>query len=187
MFCCDKMFSFRAMGLISVGLCQVGAWGCFEEANHLERRNFISISWQIQSTQPGLRAASVDSKADFKLFGKTMDQSTHWLCSQKFITAKTFGSKGVPFFSLCSKKFSRQPHYIFGLRYLKVALIYTGHLMRAQIKFGENSRAIFASDNQVEQEFLFQSVTETIVPKLVAEDVPCLNRSVLCCIKLHLL
>ena len=28
-FCCDETFDFQAMGRIFVGLCQVGAWGCF--------------------------------------------------------------------------------------------------------------------------------------------------------------
>lgn len=28
-FCCDESFDFQSMGRIFVGLCQVGAWGCF--------------------------------------------------------------------------------------------------------------------------------------------------------------
>ena len=28
-FCCDETFDFQAVGRIFVGLCQVGAWGCF--------------------------------------------------------------------------------------------------------------------------------------------------------------
>ena len=28
-FCCDEKFDFQAMGRIFIGLCQVGAWGCF--------------------------------------------------------------------------------------------------------------------------------------------------------------
>lgn len=28
-FCCDESFDFQSVGRIFVGLCQVGAWGCF--------------------------------------------------------------------------------------------------------------------------------------------------------------
>jgi dynein heavy chain 1 len=28
-FCCDETFDFQSMGRIFIGLCQVGAWGCF--------------------------------------------------------------------------------------------------------------------------------------------------------------
>lgn len=31
-FCCDESFDFQSMGRIFVGLCQVGAWGCFVRA-----------------------------------------------------------------------------------------------------------------------------------------------------------
>lgn len=71
-FCCDETFDFQAMGRIFVGLCQVGAWGCFDEANRLEERILSAVSQQIQSIQQGLRAASIDPKAEVELVGKTL-------------------------------------------------------------------------------------------------------------------
>lgn len=99
------------------------------------------------------------------------------LFSQGFCTAETLASKVVPFFSLCDK----QPHYDFGLRALKAVLTSAGHLKRGRLQIKSSSAANSLSDSsssRAEQEILIQSVTETIVPKLVADDVPLLTRSV---------
>ncbi len=50
-FNCDETFDFQAMGRIFVGLCQVGAWGCFDEFNRLEERMLSAVSQQIQTIQ----------------------------------------------------------------------------------------------------------------------------------------
>jgi dynein heavy chain 1 len=76
-FCCDETFDFQAMGRIFVGLCQVGAWGCFDEANRLEERILSAVSQQIQSIQQGLKAASVDPNAEVELVGKTLKINPH--------------------------------------------------------------------------------------------------------------
>jgi dynein heavy chain 1, cytosolic len=46
-FNCDETFDGNAMGRIFVGLCQVGAWGCFDEFNRLEERMLSAVSQQI--------------------------------------------------------------------------------------------------------------------------------------------
>jgi dynein heavy chain 1 len=53
-FCCDENFDMHAMGRIFIGLCQVGAWGCFDEFNRLEERMLSACSQQIQVIQEGL-------------------------------------------------------------------------------------------------------------------------------------
>ncbi|EGG11538.1 uncharacterized protein MELLADRAFT_46877 [Melampsora larici-populina 98AG31] len=215
-FCCDETFDFQAMGRIFVGLCQVGAWGCFDEANRLEERILSAVSQQIQSIQHGLRAASIDPKAEVELVGKTLRINPHtgifitmnpgyagrsnlpdnlkklfrsmamtrpdreliaqvMLFSQGFRTAETLASKVVPFFSLCDEQLSRQPHYDFGLRALKAVLTSAGHLKRGRLQLKPTDEPTDVSDTRAEQEILIQSVTETIVPKLVADDVPLLT------------
>ncbi len=54
-FCCDEGFDFQSMGRIFVGLCKVGAWGCFDEFNRLEPNILSAVSQQIQSIQTGLK------------------------------------------------------------------------------------------------------------------------------------
>ncbi|KAJ2885941.1 dynein heavy chain, partial [Coemansia aciculifera] len=63
-FCCDENFDFQAMGRIFVGLCQVGAWGVFDEFNRLDERILSAVSQQIQTIQVGLRRAYETSTSD---------------------------------------------------------------------------------------------------------------------------
>lgn len=51
----------QAMGRIFVGLCQVGAWGCFDEFNRLEERMLSAVSQQVQCIQEALREHSSPS------------------------------------------------------------------------------------------------------------------------------
>lgn len=103
------------------------------------------------------------------------------LFSQGFRTAETLASKIVPFFNLCAEQLSPQPHYDFGLRALKAVLASAGILKRerlADLKGNPQQGDIAISDILAEQVILIQSVTETIVPKLVADDVPLLTKFV---------
>ena len=71
-FCCDETFDFQAMGRIFVGLCQVGAWGCFDEFNRLEERILSAVSQQVQSIQQGLAALVHNPNAEIELVGKQL-------------------------------------------------------------------------------------------------------------------
>lgn len=71
-FCCDETFDFQAMGRIFVGLCQVGAWGCFDEFNRLEERILSAVSQQVQSIQQGLALAVNDPNTEIELVGKQL-------------------------------------------------------------------------------------------------------------------
>lgn len=71
-FCCDDTFDFQAMGRIFLGICQVGAWGCFDEFNRLEERILSAVSQQIQNIQIGLRNSADDDKAQIELIGRRL-------------------------------------------------------------------------------------------------------------------
>lgn len=74
-FCCDDTFDFQAMGRIFLGICQVGAWGCFDEFNRLEERILSAVSQQIQNIQLGLKQGAEDDKAQIELVGRQLHVS----------------------------------------------------------------------------------------------------------------
>lgn len=63
---CDEAFDFGAMGRIFCGLCQVGAWGCFDEFNRLEERILSAVSQQILTIQRGL----IERQNSIELLGR---------------------------------------------------------------------------------------------------------------------
>ena len=69
-FCCDDTFDFQAMGRIFLGICQVGAWGCFDEFNRLEERILSAVSQQVQNIQLGLKKGSDDPEYSTELVGR---------------------------------------------------------------------------------------------------------------------
>ncbi|CAH3116472.1 unnamed protein product [Pocillopora meandrina] len=225
-FNCDETFDFQAMGRIFVGLCQVGAWGCFDEFNRLEERMLSAVSQQIQTIQLSLREGSTDLSAPItiELVGKQVRVSRDMaifitmnpgyagrsnlpdnlkklfrslamttpdrqliaqvmLYSQGFRTAEKLATKIVPFFKLCGEQLSNQSHYDFGLRALKSVLVSAGNVKREKIQRikeslteeGQEADEAAISERLNEQEILIQSVYETVVPKLVAEDIPLLQ------------
>ena len=74
------------MGRIFVGLCQVGAWGCFDEFNRLEERMLSAVSQQIQTIQEALKERGHDK------------ESTEYYNSdvvEYFINCVVTGQKGI--------------------------------------------------------------------------------------------
>lgn len=91
---------------------------------------------------------------------------------------------------MCDRQLSKQPHYDFGLRSLKSALNSAGSLKRQRLlsssSSSESSSSSSASSSsfsgeedddvvRVEENLLLRSVCDTVVPKLVAQDVPLLR------------
>ncbi|KAF7729943.1 hypothetical protein EC973_003356 [Apophysomyces ossiformis] len=224
-FCCDETFDFQAMGRIFIGLCQVGAWGCFDEFNRLEERILSAVSQQVQTIQLGLKAATTNPNKEIELVGRNVKVNTDtgifitmnpgyagrsnlpdnlkklfrsiamtkpdreliaqvMLYSQGFRTAETLASKVVPLFNLCAEQLSPQSHYDFGLRALKSVLVSAGNLkrerlatLRREIDAGNAQDTEYAtiSESVPEQQLLISSIRETMVPKLVQDDIPLLT------------
>lgn len=205
-FNCDETFDGNAMCRIFVGLCQVGAWGCFDEFNRLEERMLSAVSQQILIIQTGL----MDHLTRIELLGKevklkqdvgifvTMNPdyagrsnlpdnlkqlfrqiamvkpdkeliAQVMLYSQGLRSAERLSTKIVSLFELCNDQLSNQPHYDFGLRALKSVLTSAGNMKR------QDEQRPHETLEEWEQRVLLKSVCETLVPKLVADDVPLLN------------
>ncbi|CAO1601385.1 dynein heavy chain [Xanthoria calcicola] len=69
-FNCDDTFDFQAMGRIFLGICQVGAWGCFDEFNRLEERILSAVSQQVQNIQLALKRLADTGDAQLELAGR---------------------------------------------------------------------------------------------------------------------
>jgi dynein heavy chain 1 len=67
-FNCDETFDFSAMGRLFCGLCQVGAWGCFDEFNRLEEGILSAVSQQILGIQQGL----LENASHVELLGRSI-------------------------------------------------------------------------------------------------------------------
>jgi len=67
-FNCDETFDLQAMGRIFLGLCQTGAWGCFDEFNRLEERILSAVSQQILTIQTAVRK----NAAEVELIGRSL-------------------------------------------------------------------------------------------------------------------
>jgi dynein heavy chain 1 len=217
-FNCDESFDFQAMGRIFVGLCQCGAWGCFDEFNRLEERILSAVSQQILTIQVGLR----ENSREIQLLGNpvklnpamgvfiTMNPgyagrsnlpdnlkqlfrgiamihpdrrliAQVMLFSQGFRTAEDLSGKVVLLFQLCADQLSSQFHYDFGLRALKSVLRSAGGLKRALVSASSDDAttadsAVLSMDAATaivkEQELLLRSISSTVLPKLVADDMP---------------
>lgn len=207
-FNCDETFDFKAMGRIFIGLCQVGAWGCFDEFNRLEERILSAVSQQILLIQMGLK----EQATQLELLGKTISLNHNvgsfitmnpgyagrsllpdnlkqlfrqmamikpdkdmiaqvTLYSQGYKTAERLSGKMVSLFDLCLNQLSSQSHYDFGLRALKSVLVNAGNLKRKEDKLNKLTQ-VAINIEQWEQKILLQSVCNTLIPKLVADDVP---------------
>ena len=199
-FNCDESFDLQAMGRIFVGLCQVGAWGCFDEFNRLEERILSAVSQQIQTIQEGLKYKSttielINNKITLhpevgifitmnpgyagrsnlpenikQLFRSVMMSAPDrqaiaevMLFAQGFLNAESLARKIVPLFILCKDQLSSQSHYDFGLRALKNVLKSAG---KAKRKIQNDSIS-----ELTESQILQRSIIETVVPKLVGNDV----------------
>jgi dynein heavy chain 1, cytosolic len=62
-FSCDEKFDFHAMGRLFCELCQVGAWGCFDEFNRLEEGILSAVSQQFLGIQQPPMQAEMQQSA----------------------------------------------------------------------------------------------------------------------------
>ncbi|KNC81233.1 hypothetical protein SARC_06434, partial [Sphaeroforma arctica JP610] len=149
-FNCDDKFDFQAMGRIFVGLCQVGAWGCFDEFNRLEERILSAVSQQIQHIQMTLRDSTKGESMETTLMGKPIKINPDMAI---FVTMNP-GYAGR----------SNLPDNLKAL-FRPLAMTVPDRQLIAQVEL---------ANDLDEQAVIIQSVCETMVPKLVAEDIPLL-------------
>lgn len=98
------------------------------------------------------------------------------LLSQGYRTAEGLSAKVVQFFQMCSEKLSSQTHYDFGLRALKSVLTSAGHLKRVRLHESDQPNGSLSQTQENETGLLIQSIMETVIPKLISDDVVILKQ-----------
>ncbi|KAH9974503.1 hypothetical protein BJV77DRAFT_968376 [Russula vinacea] len=128
---------------------------------------------QVPVQRGGIRACPV---ADATLCLSSGSVAGHRSLVIRTRERKCTGTQVGPAHWLRRDHLSPQPHYDFGLRALKAVLASAGILKRERLQearsSGDSPDLAVLSDVISEQVILIQSVTETIVPELVADDVP---------------
>ena len=62
-FNCDEGIDFQSMGRIFMGLCRVGAWGCFDEFNRLKEDQLSAVSEQIRVIMEGVKVGGANANS----------------------------------------------------------------------------------------------------------------------------
>lgn len=101
------------------------------------------------------------------------------LFSQGIVTVDELAGKITLLFTLCEEQLSVQSHYDFGLRALRAVLTGAGELKRKAILKSNDDDDKTSQSNmseksmeQIEMDVLIKSTCDSVLPKLVAEDIP---------------
>ncbi|CDK26410.1 unnamed protein product [Kuraishia capsulata CBS 1993] len=198
-FCCDESFDHVAMSRILTGVCKVGVWGCFDEFNRLDVNTLSAVATQIEQIENALSsgnsrpielnggAISVDpssglfitSNPDYagrselpenlKVQYRTMIVSKPdteviadvLLRCQGFFHSSMLARNLHKLFVDLASQCSKQTHYDFGLRALKSVVM--------NVRF--DSHDMEHSSVYSESLAVLESLTNTVLPKLISEDV----------------
>ena len=90
------------------------------------------------------------------------------LFSEGFKSAKRLAKKIVNIFTLCNQLLSKQQHYDWGLRALKVILCTSGDLM--ELTRSQGDKAVLSSP-KLEDEILMKALNDNTASKLTSEDL----------------
>ncbi|ETO35335.1 dynein heavy chain, partial [Reticulomyxa filosa] len=189
-FCCDETFDYNAMSRIFVGLCQCGAWGCFDEFNRLEEQILSAVSQQILTIQTGLRENAGEIELNTSR-GLEKVRLNHDMGIFVTMNPGYAGRSELPdnlkqlfrgiammqpnrvLIAQVIDQLSKQSHYDFGLRALKAVLRSAGNLKRREqmeLTIVGNGHELTRMSPEMEQGILIRSLMSTVVPKLVLQD-----------------
>ncbi|KOB71862.1 putative Ciliary dynein heavy chain, partial [Operophtera brumata] len=165
---CGEGMDFRAVGQILAGLCQCGAWGCFDEFNRIDISVLSVISTQLQCIRSALlmklkRKVGIFITMNPGYAGRTeLPESVKALFRPvvcilpdlEMICMISLFSDGF-----LTAKLSKQSHYDWGLRALTAVLRMCGKLRRESVGLSEIV-------------VLMRALRDMNYPKFVYEDVP---------------
>lgn len=177
-FNCDEAFDYSAVSRILVGASSVGAVVCFDEFNRLSEEMLSAVALQIDAISDSACNIFITMNPNYagrlalpenlkKLFRSISIPKTDkfkiaevLLYAQGFTEAGQHADRVVSLFSKLEDTLSHQKHYDFGLRAVKLAVVYCGRILRE-----------YKSESWLEHDLLVHGLSSSISPKLVQHDI----------------
>ncbi|KAM6087603.1 LOW QUALITY PROTEIN: dynein axonemal heavy chain 11 [Chlamydotis macqueenii] len=156
-FNCSQM-DYKLRWNIHKVLVQKGAWGCFDEFNHISVEVLSVVAVQVKTVHDAIRSKKKKPCAvvvsDTELICEIM------LGAEGFVDARLFARKLITLYTPCRELLPKQDRYDWALCAVKSVLVVAGSLK--------------GDKNRPEDQVLMRAIRDFSLLKIVTDDIPIL-------------